>query len=143
MLINSGAKRWNFCTAKLSVVFFHLFLTHFIDFTQNFGIYSLAVRRQANFVSFKSHTSASREEEKWRKPRRYFEINFSKNIWRKQSFQYYQSNKFNNYNYFNDKNLIMWIEQYDFLNASQYRFFRYPFRWISGEIFILSLAILL
>ena len=98
----------------MSVVFFHLFLTHFIDFTQNFGIYSIAVRRQANFVSLKNHTSASREEEKWRKPRRYFSINFSKNIWRKQSFQYYRSDKFNNYNYFNDKNLIMRIEQYDF-----------------------------
>ena len=98
----------------MSVVLFHLFLTHFIDFTQNFGIYSLAVRRQANFVSLKNHTSASREEEKWRKPRRYFARNLSKNIWRKQSFQYYQSNKFNNYNYFNDKNLIMWFEQYDF-----------------------------
>ena len=47
-------------------------------------------------------------------PRRYFAINLSKNIWRKQSFQYYQSDKFNNYNYFNDKNLIMWFEQYDF-----------------------------
>ena len=91
----------------------------------------------------KNYTSASQEEEKWRNPRRYFARNLSKNIWRKQSFQYYQSSKFNNYNYFNNKNLIVRIEQYDFLNVSQYRFSRYLFRGIPGEIFILSLAILL
>ena len=45
----------------------------FIDFTQNLGIYSLAVRRQANSMSLKNHTSASREEKMKKIPKIFFE----------------------------------------------------------------------